>query len=164
MVRLAVPEDLERIVYIYNQAIVAGFQTCFTRPFEPAERLAWFERHDGANYPLFVFERSGVVAGWLSVSPYREGRQALNGAVELSYFIDNAHLMQGIGSQLMRQAITFCWHRGYKTALAILLDTNTASVKLLEKFGFGRWGHLPGIADFNGLVCGQYYYGLSLDK
>ncbi len=42
---------------------------------------------------------------------------------------------------------------------AILLDVNTSSVGILEKFGFEQWGHLPGVADFDGALCGHLYYG-----
>jgi phosphinothricin acetyltransferase len=48
---------------------------------------------------------------------------------------------------------------GFDQRVAILMDRNQASVRLLEKTGFARWGHLPGIADFGGVTCGQYLYG-----
>jgi phosphinothricin acetyltransferase len=48
---------------------------------------------------------------------------------------------------------------GKKVYLAILLAWNTGSLRLLEKFGFERWGYLPEVAEFDGKLCGQYYYG-----
>jgi len=46
-----------------------------------------------------------------------------------------------------------------KTLFGILLDINVPSVRLLEKFGFKLWGHMPNIADFDGKECGHYIYG-----
>ncbi len=162
MVCIAAIEDLPEIAGIYNQAIEARFQTCFTEPVSVKDKLQWFYDHEETKFPLLVYKNDGRVGGWLSVSPYRQGRNALRYAVEISYFIDNAHLRQGIGSQLLARALVICRQLGYKTALAVLIDSNTASIKLLEKYGFKEWGHLPAIADFDGRECGQYYYGLKL--
>jgi hypothetical protein len=40
-------------------------------------------------------------------------------------------------------------------ATTILLDVNKASILLLEKFGFERWGHFPGIVEFADKTSGQ---------
>ena len=162
MVCTASIADLPEIVGIYNQAIVARFQTCFTEAVTVEDKFQWFNDHEESKYPLLVYKQDGKVLGWLSISPYRQGRNALRYAVEISYFLDNAYLGQGIGSLLLARALVLCRHMGYKTALAVLIDSNTASIKLLEKFGFIQWGYLPAIADFDGKECGQYYYGLKL--
>ncbi|MDJ0928378.1 MAG: hypothetical protein QNJ73_12105 [Gammaproteobacteria bacterium] len=47
-----------------------------------------------------------------------------------------------------------------KTLFAILLDINADSFRILEKFGFRQWGHMPNVADFDGRECGHLYYGL----
>ena len=46
--------------------------------------------------------------------------------------------------------------------MAILLDINEASTRVLKKFGFEKWGHLPNIAEINGSKCGQFIYGKNL--
>ena len=38
-----------------------------------------------------------------------------------------------------------------KTLFAILLDINTSSIAILKKFGFSKWGHMPRVADFDGV-------------
>ena len=162
MIRIAKPADLQAITDIYNQAIEARFQTAFTEPFRAADRVGWFNDHLPAAYPLFVYEQDGNVAGWLSVSDYRSGRAALRYAVEISYFIDKDHQRKGIGTQLLMHGINACKTMGYKTLLAIILEPNTASARLLEKFGFEKWAYLPAIADFDGVECSQVYYGMKL--
>ncbi len=162
MIRNAKIEDLESIVAIYNQAIDAGFQTAFTERLPTAERVGWFNEHSMEAYPLFVFEQDGKIAGWLSISNYRSGRAALRYAVEVSYFIDKDHQGKGLGTLLLDHGVKVCRDLGYKTMLAIILEPNTASTKLLENAGFQKWAYLPAIADFDGVECSQVYYGLKL--
>ena len=162
MIRLAKIDDLESIVEIYNQAIDAKFQTGFTEQVTVAERTEWFRQHTPAAFPLFVYETDGKVAGWVSVSPYRSGRAALRYTVEISYFVHNGYFNKGIGSQLLEHVLKACSELNYRTVLTIILDKNITSIRLSEKFGFERWGFLPGVADFDGVVCGHVYYGKSL--
>ena len=51
---------------------------------------------------------------------------------------------------------------GFTHLLAILMDVNVASIRLLEKFRFQQWGCLPGVAKFDSAVCGQLIYGREL--
>ncbi len=164
MIRIAEFEDLESIVEIYNQAIDAKFQTGFTERTNVDDRIGWFNEHTPDKYPLFVYIADDKVVGWLSVSPYRAGRGALRYSVEISYFIHGNYRNKGIASQLLVYAINACRQLNYKTAIAIILDKNTASIKLMEKFGFHNWGFLPGVADFDGVECNHIYYGMKLNK
>lgn len=162
MIRVANIDDLEAMVEIYNQAIDAKFQTAFTEKYRPEDKTNWFYEHPEDRYPLFVYELDGKVVGYLSIGAYRQGRAALRYSVEVSYFIHKDHQKKGIGPQLLAYGINACKMRKYKTLLAIILEPNIGSTKLLEKFGFQKWGYLPGIADFDGVECGQVYYGLKL--
>lgn len=161
-IRIAEIEDFEAIVDIYNFAVRSTFETADTEDVKRAERLPWFKEHDPKNYPLFVYEMNEVIAGWISISPYRRGRQALKFTVEISYYIHPDFKRKGIGSKLVLRAITEARKRKYKSLFAIILDRNEASIQLLLKHGFSQWGHLPNIADFEGEECGQVYYGLRI--
>ncbi len=157
-IRIATPADLPRIVEIYNQAIAARNATADTIPFSVESRMDWFLAHDPEAHPIFVCVTNDQVAGWLSISPYR-GRPALERTAEISYYVDNACQRQGIGSAMMRRAIEAAPRLNKHIYLAILLEWNTASQRLLEKFGFEKWGYLPEVAEFDGRLCGQFYYG-----
>jgi L-amino acid N-acyltransferase YncA len=158
IIRFATPADLPRIVEIYNQAIAARNATADTVPFIAEQRLDWFHMHSADTYPIYVCEQAGQIAGWLSVSPYR-GRPALSGTAELSYYVDYNFHNIGIGSALLAHALADAARIGKRVYIAILLEWNTASIRLLEKYGFERWGYLPEVAEFDGRLCGQYYYG-----
>lgn len=156
--------DLEAITGIYNHAIAAEFETADTVPFHWKRRKGWFRSHHPDKHPVYVYKIKDTVAGWLSISPYRNGRQALRLTVEVSYYVHPAYKRQGIGSSLLNHAIQECMRFQYQHIIAIVLDKNSASIKLLSKFGFATWGHLPEVADFNGKRCGHLYMGICLIK
>jgi L-amino acid N-acyltransferase YncA len=158
-VRLALPADLPSIVAIYNQAITAGNATADTHPFNVNQRMDWFREHDPDTHPIYVYESNGgQILGWLSVSPYR-GRPALARTGEVSYYVDYSQHHRGIGSELMQHAIQDAPRTGRKIFIAILLEWNIASIKLLEKYGYRRWGRMPEVAEYNSCLCAHLYYG-----
>jgi phosphinothricin acetyltransferase len=163
IVRHAIRGDLHRFTAIYNQAVEAGMRTADTQTQTPVERKKWLEEHlNNTKYPLFAAEINGNVVGYLSISPYRKGRDALRYAAEVSYYVDFNHHKKGVGSALMNHALHNCKKEGLKTLFAILLETNIASISLLSKYGFEKWATLPNIADFGGIEISQVYYGKRL--
>jgi phosphinothricin acetyltransferase len=161
-IRLASLTDLPRLVEIYNQAIASHTATADTVPFTVERRRSWFEAHAPETYPIFACENeNSLVVGYLTVSTYRN-RPALARTAEVSYYVDYACHGIGIGSALMQYALADCARIGKKVLLAMVLEWNIRSVKLLEKFGFERWGYLPEVAEFDGRLCGHFYYGKRL--
>lgn len=161
-IRLAEDKDFEALVEIYNQAIVTFRCTADMDVFSVNERIPWFKEHQSLEYPLYIYEIDNRVVGYLYFTAYRPGRRAMRYTAELSYYIHNDYQKQGIGTKLMEFAIEKSKELNFKNLLAILLERNIPSIKLLERFGFKQWGCLPGIADFNGEVCSHLYYGLKL--
>lgn len=159
IVRLARPEDLPAIVEIYNQSIPSRQSTGDTQSLRPEDRLGWFEEHRPGKYPIFAAEVDGVVAGWCSLSAYRPGRAAFRHTAEISYYIASAYHRRGIGTALIDYTLAACPALEIRHLFAIVLENNAASLRLLEKMGFERWGYLPGVADFDGKEVGHLYYG-----
>ena len=143
MIIPAKARHLERINAIYNQAVEDGLRTAHTQPLSLEQRKTWFNKHSQNQYPVFVYLKEKQVLGWISISPYRSGRQALDEVVEVSYYVDYNHHCCGIGSDLMERAISFCRDASYRLMVAILIDQNSASLQLLDKFGFQEGGRIP---------------------
>ncbi len=161
-IRVAGPVDWPVIIDIYNQGIDDGYCNAFTTHISVESHWNWLEHHDGVEYAIFVAVIDGDVVGWFSLSPYRKEREAFRKTGEISYYIDRRFRSKGVGGKLMEYAITKAPGYGLDTLLAFLLDVNVVSVRLLEKYDFSQWGHFPGIADFNGFICGQFVYGKNL--
>jgi L-amino acid N-acyltransferase YncA len=151
--------DLPNIVAIYNQAVPTRRSTANTIPWTVESRTPWFTEHEPDKRPIFVAEVDGQVVGWCSLSTYRPGRLALRFTAEISYYIDSDYQHQGVGSTLLSHVLGVCPVLEIKNIIAVIIDRNEASKKLLEKLGFQQWGYLPRVLDFDGQEFGEYYYG-----
>ena len=161
-IRIARLEDLEEMVDIYNQAIVDGQKTADITPVTTNDRNKWFEEHTPDKYPILVAEKGESIVGYLTISAYRPGRQALRFTAEISYYVHFDYHHQGVASRLLQYVIDICPSLRIKTLFAILIDGNQNSIGLLEKYGFEKWGHMPRVADFDGIEVGHLYYGLRI--
>lgn len=160
--RIAQSKDLPTLTTIYNQAIHAH-QTADSTLFTTEQRQPWFDAHQLKQYPLYVVLLGQQIVGYGTLSKYRGGRGSLRGVVEISYYLEKEFQGHGIGTTLLRFLLVVAKRLEFKHAYALLLDSNLGSVKLLENFGFDRWGHLPEIAERDGTICGQFIYGLRLN-
>ena len=155
-------DELSAINEIYNQAVKHKYQTADIDLVTLKERKNWFINHCIEKYPVFVFEVGNEIIGWMSLSAYRTGRKALETTAEVSYYVHNSYQNQGIGTFLLKSAIEISPEYNFTNLIAILLESNTRSIKLLEKFNFNRWGTLPKIALIDGSIYDHLYYGLKL--
>jgi phosphinothricin acetyltransferase len=60
---------------------------------------------------------------------------------------------------LTEHTLAACPSLQIRHLFAIVLENNEASIRLLEKMDFERWGYLPKVADFDGKEVGHLYYG-----
>jgi phosphinothricin acetyltransferase len=158
-IRIANLPDLQAIVAIYNQAIPTHRSTANVTPVTVEARKSWFLEHDPGSHPIFIAEVDSQVAGLCSLSFYRPGCMALRFTAEISYYINKAYQQKGIGSTLVKYALEACPALGIKNIVAVVIDQNEGSRRLLENLGFQKWGHLPRVLDFDGEELGEFYYG-----
>jgi len=163
-IHIASENDLPAITEIYNQAVLLQSATADIAPVSLESRKKWLNEHPPGQYPVYVAQNQDVVVGWCSLSAYRPGRMALRHTAEISYYVNERFTGMGVGSALISHAIENCSHLDIKTLFAILLDVNRDSSRILEKFGFERWGHMPNVADFDGRECGHLYYGRRVES
>jgi len=161
-IRAAKITDLGSIIEIYNQAMSSRFETADTLAVDSEDKINWFKNHQLDAYPIFIYEINNKIVGWISISPYRLDHKALRYTIEISYYVDYGYRRQSIGSKLIEYVIKRSKELNYKTLLATIFDKNEAAIKLLAKYGFVKWGHMPDVADFDGVECGHVYYGLRI--
>lgn len=156
MIRNALPADLPAITAIYNDAISEGGFTGDLSPVSLASRQAWLAEHAGA-YAVFVVEVAEQVAGYVSVSPYRKGREAFAHTCELSYYLARGSRGHGLGKALLSHALTHAQAAGFGVAVAILLGGNARSIGLLQRFGFTESGRIAHAACIDGRYSDHVY-------
>lgn len=150
MHRVATLADLPRIVEIYNSTIPSRMVTADTEPVSVESRLPWFEQHRSAQRPLWVAEREGRVIAWLAFSNFY-GRPAYQRTAELSVYVDAAVRGQGLGTELMREALAYAPGVGIDHLVGFVFAHNAPSLALCARLGFERWGLLPGVARLDGI-------------
>ncbi|HEY3368383.1 MAG TPA: GNAT family N-acetyltransferase [Symbiobacteriaceae bacterium] len=139
-VRAARPEDLPRLLEIYNHAVVTTTATFDLVEQTLDQRREWFS-HYGEDYPLLVAELDGQVVGYASLSPYRV-KPAYANTVESSVYVDHRCRGQGIGGALMRPLLKRAAELGYHTVVAGIVGGNTPSLRVHEKLGYQPVGCL----------------------
>ena len=96
-IRKAEQKDLVALLDIYNYEVINGVSTLDLNPRTLAERQIWFDQHNVENHPLYIAEMDGCVAGYSSLSSYRE-KEAYKSTVELSIYISPDYRKRGIAT------------------------------------------------------------------
>jgi L-amino acid N-acyltransferase YncA len=149
-IRDATIEDLPAIVAIYNSTVPTRVVTADTEPVSVASRQKWFLDHSPARRPLWVAEDRGQIAGWLSYSSFY-GRPAYDGTCEVSLYLAAEYRRQGLGTKMLFRCIEHAPQIKVTTLLGFIFGHNELSLRLFEKMGFQRWGHLPRVAVLDSL-------------
>ncbi|BCJ96651.1 N-acetyltransferase [Anaerocolumna cellulosilytica] len=136
IIRKAEKKDLVHLLEIYNYEVMHGISTLDLAPKTIEEWDVWFCAHNVDNHPLFVAEADNQVAGYASLSAYRE-KEAFKTTVELSIYIGPEHRNKGIASALMKIVLDEA-KRDEKihTIVSVITAGNEGSRRLHEKFGF----------------------------
>jgi aminoglycoside 6'-N-acetyltransferase len=80
---------------------------------------------------------------------------------EIGWFLDQGYLRRGIATKAARRALSFLFMdlQAHKV-IATTRDTNLRSIKLAERLGFRREGHLRESRIDKGQRYGLLYYGM----
>lgn len=161
-IRKAVLADLQDLMEIYNYEVTNGVATFDMEPKTLDERKEWFEAHTTSKYPLIVSEIGGKVAGYASLSKYRE-RAAYQTTVELSVYIGKDYRGQGVASALMKDILELArQEESIHTIVSVITAGNEVSTRLHQKFGFEYCGTIPEVGMKFGRYLGVEHYRLGV--
>lgn len=150
--------DMHSITSIYNQAIRQGDATSDVDERTFDQRIDWMGSHQPrSQYPVVVITCNGAVIGFGSLSRYRP-RAGYDGVVELSYYIGQYWRGRGAGTVLVRWLLDAARSRGYRMAVSVVFTRNEGSTALMRKFGFTRFGVLPGGVVNDGVALDVAYW------
>ena len=157
--RAARAQDLPDIVAIYNENVASRLVTADLEPVSVESRRNWYAAHGSATRPLWVVERQGSIAAWLSFSDFY-GRPAYAGTAEVSVYVAARWHRQGIGVALLERAVQAAPELGVSTLLGFIFGHNEPSLRLFTRVGFERWGTLPRVALLDGTLRDLVLMGL----
>lgn len=136
-------QDMVRITEIYNQAVLDGGATADTDPVNLADRTAWFQSHQSEHgHPILVAQVGGMVQAFGSLSTYYD-RPGYKFTAELGYYVDRSARCQGLASALVSALLGQAKDYGLQLIVALVFDDNMGSKRVLEQFGFDKFGILP---------------------
>lgn len=142
MIRTAEEKDLQAMLDIYNYEVEHGTATFDLNKVTWKERRNWFDNHNIENHPLIVAEVEGQVAGYASLSGYRE-KEAYRQTVELSVYVAYEFRGRGIGRKLMEAILEDARGReDVHCVVSVITGSNERSIRLHEQFGFEFAGRI----------------------
>lgn len=152
VIRTAEQADLPALLDIYNDEVLHGVATLDLNAKTLAERQVWFDAHNRDNHPLLTALVNGEVAGYASLSDYRE-KEAYRSTVELSIYVARQHRRKGVAGKLMETILDMA-RSDARTHLVVSVITsgNEASEALHKRFGFTFCGTMPEV----GMKFGEY--------
>ena len=147
IIRKAEEKDIEALLSIYNYEVLNSTATFDLTPKTSEQWTEWFNAHNVDNHPLIVSEVNGKVAGYASLSPYRE-KEAYKSTVELSVYVHTDYRQRGIATALMQEIIRMAREDDtIHTIVSVITSENEVSVKLHHKMGFTCCGTIHSVGE-----------------
>jgi Sortase and related acyltransferases len=158
--RIAEQKDMPALLEIYNHEVLHGVSTFDLNIKTIEERMEWFKAHNIGNHPLIVADLDGAVAGYASLSSYRD-KEAYAATVELSVYVHPDYRRRGVARYLMGEILKEARQRDdIHTVISVITEGNEASVKLHEAFGFRCCGTMNEVGEKFGRKLGIVNYQL----
>jgi phosphinothricin acetyltransferase len=139
-IRSATPSDAGEIAAIYNWYIA---NTAITFEVDPVSATEMADRIANvlATHEWLVLERSGELLGYAYAGRFRE-RAAYGHATESTIYLRRGLEGQGLGGPLYAELVRRTFARGYRHLVGAIALPNEPSVRLHERLGFRKAGHL----------------------
>jgi len=135
-VRPATEADLQRILDIYNDAILTTTATWDEAPWTMERRREWWDEHAAdPTIPVLVADRAGEVAGFSYLSWYRP-KSGYRFTREDTVYVDPRFHGQGLGRALLGALMDEARRLGMHAVIASIEASNEASIALHRSFGF----------------------------
>jgi phosphinothricin acetyltransferase len=142
-IRLAIADDAEPIMAIYNREVTTSTATFDLVPRSLDDQRAWLAARSGAFSAIVAVIARGVdggdvdgeVVGFASLSPYKE-RAAYRTTVEDSVYVHRDHTGRGIGRLLLSGLVDVARDSGFHCVIARIEAGGAASRALHAACGF----------------------------
>ena len=137
-IRPATAADAAATAAIYNEEVAHSTVTFDLVPRTLEEQARWLDARSGA-LEVVVAEAAGAVAGFASLSPYRD-RPAYRTTVEDSVYVHRDHRGTGVGRALLAEIVDVAANRGFHSVMARIVGGHDASIRLHRSAGFETVG------------------------
>jgi phosphinothricin acetyltransferase len=140
MIRPATLSDAQALAEIYNPYVRDTTITFEAEPVTAAEMAGRIAKVTEA-YPWLVWDEGGQILGYAYSSVWR-ARAAYRYSTETAIYLSMERRRQGVGTSLYQALLDELRQRGFHSVLGCLALPNEPSVRLHEKLGFQKVGHM----------------------
>jgi len=140
IIRDAHEDDLAAILDIYNDVILNTTAVYSEQPHTLQMRKDWFNDRISNNFPVFVADADGLVAGFSSFGHFRVW-PCYRFTVEVSVYVDTSYRGKGISKMLLQSLIARAGEMKMHAVIAGISADNQISIKLHSSFGFKEVAH-----------------------
>lgn len=140
-IRRAVADDAAAITDIYNHYIKESVATFDTESKTVEERLAWMAGREDRHPVLVCEDDEGKILAWGALSPYAS-RPAWSHTAEVAVYVARDRVGSGIGPRLLSALMEHAREHGLHALVSQIVSENEASLRMTERAGFERVGHL----------------------
>ena len=139
-IRDAIESDLSAILDIYNHVIENTTAVYSERPHTLQMRKDWFQDRVSNNFPVYVAEMEGEVAGFSSFGHFRVW-PCYRYTVEISVYVKEAYRGRGISKVLVTSLIQRGREMNMHAMIAGISADNEISINLHQSLGFKEVAH-----------------------
>ena len=140
-IREAATDDAASIADIYNHYIRESVATFDTEHKTVEDRTAWLVGREDRHPVLVCEDDRGDITAWGALSPYAS-RTAWSRTAEVAVYVADHRVGSGIGPRLLAALIERAREAGLHTLVSQIVSENEASLRMTERAGFERVGHL----------------------
>ncbi len=144
MIRNLHQADATAVLDIYQQGLDSG-EASFE--IDAPDWHTWQSRYH--PFCRLIREQDGKPAGWAALAPI-SARNCYRGVAEVSIYVANRHLGQGMGSELMTALIEAAENNGIWSLYSSIFPENQVTRKLHLRHGFREVGIRERIAQHKG--------------
>jgi len=145
--------DIDRLVYLANNENVSRYLSyAFPYPYTKLDAVWWVETGSVAKDSIAkVIEYRGKFVGGVGITNQKGWKEH---SAEIGYWIGEEYWGNGIASEALSVMIDLVFSDlKYKKLFAQVLEPNKASMRVLEKCGYG----LEGVLKYEVFKSGQYF-------
>lgn len=144
VLRPATEADIPAICAIYEWEVLNRAATFELSPPDEAQMLERLRGVRATGLPYLAADCGGKTAGFAYAAPFRT-RAAYRFTAEDSVYVSREHQRRGIGAALLAQLLEESGRAGIRHMTAVISDpeNNAGSLRLHQRAGFSRAGHLP---------------------
>lgn len=132
--------DLPLVKEIYDYYVEHSTATYYTGKVSTAE-LKEFIPVGNEKYRSYLIRNAQECVGFCYISQYKK-RPAYDRTAEISLYLKPVYTGQGIGNRALEFLESVALGNGISVLLAIISGDNVNSIKLFERGGYEKCGHL----------------------